>query len=365
MNPRVLFPENYRSDEVRQITSAVRSGECVSVVGLSGSGKSNLLVYLAGQKQLEAPAFFLVDCNRLDDPSLPALFRLIHRSLGGDGGTKGSLEELDWLISTSIDRSPGGLCLLFDRFELLSGGAPSALYGNLRALRDAHKYALTYVTASRRPIDPSSELAELFYAHTLWLGPLTEADARWSVNSYAQRAGVKWDEASIEAIIKITYGYPSLLRAVSEAFTCGCRLEVEALARHPAVSRRIAEFWSDNPGEAELRLSGLLGQPLLMTGHRVSTLNPQDGHVELTAKENLLLSYFRAHPGAVCEKDDLIRAVWPEDRIFESGVRDDSLAQLVRRLRTKIETDPSQPRCIQTVTGRGYRYVAGKSAGDR
>jgi len=59
----------------------------------------------------------------------------------------------------------------------------------------------------------------------------------------------------------------------------------------------------------------------------------------------------------VCEKDDLIRAVWPEDRIYEQGIRDDSLAQLVRRLREKIEPDPSNPRYIQTIPGRGYRFV--------
>ncbi|HLE30620.1 MAG TPA: helix-turn-helix domain-containing protein [Anaerolineales bacterium] len=39
------------------------------------------------------------------------------------------------------------------------------------------------------------------------------------------------------------------------------------------------------------------------------------------------------------------------------GVRDDSLAQLVRRLREKIEPDPANPRHIHTVPGRGYRFV--------
>jgi two-component system KDP operon response regulator KdpE len=58
----------------------------------------------------------------------------------------------------------------------------------------------------------------------------------------------------------------------------------------------------------------------------------------------------------VCEKDDLIRAAWPEDRAFLEGLRDDSLAQLVRRLRKKIEPDPSNPRHIHTIPGRGYRY---------
>jgi DNA-binding winged helix-turn-helix (wHTH) protein len=59
----------------------------------------------------------------------------------------------------------------------------------------------------------------------------------------------------------------------------------------------------------------------------------------------------------VCEKDDLIRAVWPEDRGIESGVRDDSLAQLVRRSREKFEPDAGSPRYIQTVPGWGYHFV--------
>jgi two-component system response regulator RegX3 len=69
-----------------------------------------------------------------------------------------------------------------------------------------------------------------------------------------------------------------------------------------------------------------------------------------------LLNYFLAHPDIVCEKDDLIRAAWPEDKVFEHGVRDDSLAQLIRRLREKIEPDPASPRHIFTVPGRGYRF---------
>ena len=43
------------------------------------------------------------------------------------------------------------------------------------------------------------------------------------------------------------------------------------------------------------------------------------------------------------------------------GVRDDSLAQMVRRLREKIETNPSEPQLILTVPGRGYRFVGAMS----
>ena len=75
----------------------------------------------------------------------------------------------------------------------------------------------------------------------------------------------------------------------------------------------------------------------------------------LTAAEQRLLETFQAHAGVVCLKDDLIRAVWPEESVA-GGLRDDSLAQLVHRLREKIEPDAAHPTRIQTIPGRGYRY---------
>jgi DNA-binding response OmpR family regulator len=130
-------------------------------------------------------------------------------------------------------------------------------------------------------------------------------------------------------------------------------LEIDELASHPAVQRRLNDFWADEPSQDEMSKSGLEAVPLLNLVSGPQRLDPAD----LTAKEHLLLEYFRAHSGEICEKEDLVRAVWPEDQIYERGIRDDSLAQLVRRLRVKIEPDPSEPHYIHTVTGRGYRFT--------
>jgi hypothetical protein len=196
-------------------------------------------------------------------------------------------------------------------------------------------------------------LAELFYAHTLWLGPLSESDARWNVHRYAQRKNLDWGEEIADKMIEISWGYPSLLRAVCEAYALGVNLDLESLVDHPAVQRRVSEFWVDQPSEQALRDSGLAGQPLLMFGRASEGFD----HTQLTAKEHLLLEYLQSHAGEVCEKDALIQAVWPEDEIYERGIRDDSLAQLVRRLRVKIEPDPSNPQFIHTIPGRGYRLT--------
>ena len=347
------YPQDYRLSQVQAILSAVQAGESAALVGLSGSGKSNLLGYLAhrwGQAG-SRPRLVLVDCNRLAEASAEGFFRLVRAALGDQGAAVDELGALEAALARQLaEASPLGL--LLDRFDALAGRKDAAIYSNLRALRDTHKYELAYVIATRHPLDPHNELAELFFAHTIWLGPLNESDIVWNVQRYAARKALTWDSSVTLQIAALSGGYPAFLRAVCEAHALGCPLRPADLRQHPAVQRRLDEFWADQPQAATLRLCGLNDNPLLSASRAPGQIDT----TQLTAKEHALWEYMKAHPGQVCEKDDLIRAVWPEDRIFERGIRDDSLAQLVRRLREKVEPDPSNPRLIQTVAGRGYRF---------
>ena len=346
------YPTDYRAAEVRQIISAVQAGECAAVTGLSGSGKSNLLGFMANRAQPAGCRLVLVDCNRLIERNMEAFFRLIRRNLGSSEPTSDELGQLDTVIEQREHEWGTGISLLLDRFDDVVQAMPDMLFNNLRALRDAHKYRLSYVVAMRRTLTGHTELAELFYAHTLRLGVLSTTDAHWSARHYAARRGAKWDDATLDTLVNLTRGYPSFLRAACEAFADGAALDVSSLLAHPAVRARLDEFQSDTPTPDELRQSGLEGLPLLAASMPL-VIDP----ARLTSKEHALLTYFQAHATEVCEKDDLIRAVWPEDQIIERGLRDDSLAQLVRRLREKIEPDPSSPRHVHTVPGRGYRFV--------
>jgi len=344
------YPPNYRENEVQHILAAVRAGESASIVGLSGAGKSNLMGFIANRSEVFTHPNALVDCNRLRQKTSDDLFRLIRGALGEGTPVEDEFEALDVLIEKRLAENADKLALLLDRFEILADD--HAIASNLRALRDTYKYQLTFVTATRRPIDPTSEIAELLFGHTIWLGPLSESDSHWSINRYAQRVSLDWDLSVAAKIRELTWGYPSLLRAACEAYAGGANLEPAELQNHPAIQRRVKEFWDDTPAESALRMSGLEGLPLLALAPEIQGFDTS----QLTEKEFLLLQYLEAHPGDVCSKDDLVRAVWPEDQIYERGIRDDSLAQLVRRLRVKIEPEPSNPRYIQTVPGRGYRF---------
>jgi hypothetical protein len=347
------YPAEYRSQEVARILAAVRAGECTAVIGLSGAGKSNLIAFLAQRCNTGSPELVWVDGNRAQPRSAAGLFHLTRQLLGNAPAQDDEYSSLESAVARQMRASAKPLCLLFDRYDALSADEQQAAAGPLRALRDAHKYQLTYLLATRRPIRQDNELAELFYANTLWLGPLSASDARWSARQYAARRGVAWDDAVLSRLVEISWGYPSLLRACCEAYAAGAALEPEALRSHPSVQRRVEEFWADQPSADDLRRSKINGLALL--GGIPAPI--QANNAELTASEHRLLAFLQAHPGEVCAKDDLIRAVWPEDRVSD-GLRDDSLAQLVRRLRQKIEVDPANPQHLLTTPGRGYRFVA-------
>ncbi len=307
-------------------------------------------MYLAYHQSTARRPLLLVDANRLLEATPEALLRLVAAALDEDGDGA-PLPALSRAVGRRL-QTAGSVTLLVDRFDLFALPPQPGIFNALRALRDEYKYRLSYVVAAWQPLPASSELAELFHGHTLWLGPLQEGDARWNVARHAARYGQQWPEPVVAALLELSGGYPSLLKAACAAYAGGAPLE--QLQRHPAVQACVAEFWETEPSAEQMCRSGLASHALLLAGR-----GPRPAPGELTAKEQLLYDYFVARAGEVCAHDELIRAVWPEDAVYEEGVWDGSLAQLVRRLRLKIEPQPAEPRFIETAPGRGYLFRPG------
>jgi len=74
--------------------------------------------------------------------------------------------------------------------------------------------------------------------------------------------------------------------------------------------------------------------------------------LRLTAKEFDLLFFLASHPRRVFSRDQLMDRVWGYEAAFDTG----TVTVHIRRLREKIEDDPSRPRLIETVWGVGYRF---------
>ena len=343
------YPANYREPEIQAIIRAVQAGECVSVVGLSGSGKSNLMGFLA-HRITQGPYFCPIDCNDLPAGDFPSLLTAMAEKLDGPPSSPATFESLTSSIKTKLETNPQKLCFLLDRFDLFQLDTPTGenLSNNLRSMRDRYKYELTYVVSTRRPLELSNELSELFFANTIWLGPLSVENAKWSIAQFADRHGLEWDDSITEQIYAISRGYPSFLRAVCEAYASGVALNADSMRESAPVRYRLKEFWDAAPDENALVNSRLDNHPLL-NKEKGKTSKPY----ELTALEERLLAYLSAHVEQVCTKEELIQAVWSEEKLV-AGLRDDSLTQLVHRLREKI--DSAGKNRIQTLPGRGYRF---------
>lgn len=76
--------------------------------------------------------------------------------------------------------------------------------------------------------------------------------------------------------------------------------------------------------------------------------------INLSPKEFALLRHLYEHSGQVCSKDEIGQAVWPE---YRAGVYDYQIENLVRRLRTRLEPDPTNAQLLLTVRGLGYKLV--------
>jgi DNA-binding response OmpR family regulator len=121
----------------------------------------------------------------------------------------------------------------------------------------------------------------------------------------------------------------------------------ELVSRVKAVLRRASEGAS-LPGlpEPVLEFDGLRVDP----ASRAVTLDAQD--VPLTTKEFDLLWFFAKHQHQVFTRTQLLDRVWG----YEFYGDPSTVTVHIRRLREKIERDPSKPRYVLTVWGVGYKF---------
>ena len=87
--------------------------------------------------------------------------------------------------------------------------------------------------------------------------------------------------------------------------------------------------------------------------HTTREVTVDGGPVDLTAKEFDLLFYLASHPRQVFSRNQLLEQVWDSSADWQDPA---TVTVHIRRIRTKIEADPKEPRWLTTVWGVGYRF---------
>ena len=75
-------------------------------------------------------------------------------------------------------------------------------------------------------------------------------------------------------------------------------------------------------------------------------------NIEITQVEFQILEHFFNHPDTPVSRTELLKIVWGENYYGEEKIVDVN----IRRLRMKIEDDPSIPKYLVTVWGMGYKW---------
>ncbi len=118
----------------------------------------------------------------------------------------------------------------------------------------------------------------------------------------------------------------------------------ELAARVQAVLRRASQ---ERPALAS---GGIRIGDLLIDGN-TREVERAGEPIPMTAREFDLVYYLAQHPGQVFNRDQLIDAVWDYHAVSDPG----TVTVHIRRIRAKLEPDPSRPRYLKTVWGVGYK----------
>ena len=122
----------------------------------------------------------------------------------------------------------------------------------------------------------------------------------------------------------------------------------ELLARVDSLYRRVDIGKSNAAKEAsdEIRLGDFA------LNIRRRTLSKNGNNIELTQVEFQIIEYFFTNPDVALDRTDILNRVWGSAYFGEEKIVDVN----IRRLRIKIEDDPSHPKHLVTVWGMGYKW---------
>lgn len=122
----------------------------------------------------------------------------------------------------------------------------------------------------------------------------------------------------------------------------------ELNARVDSLYRRVEVQKTRNKPAAEDRIT--LGEFVLDMRRR--TLLKNGKNIELTQVEFQIMEYFFSNPDTALSRTDILNRVWGESFFGEEKIVDVN----IRRLRMKLEDDPSSPKYLITVWGMGYKW---------
>lgn len=311
-------------------------------------------------------------------------------------------------LTELCEQFESNICLLIDEFDEIYSSLDERTLLNLRAIRDRFRDRLAYAIATLRSLPYlrgqtfEDEFAEMFSHSTYTMQLLDDTEAE---NILVEMATPSLTSAQRKLCVQLSGGHPGLLIATAQALNdLPEDWEGDAervISQDPQARAECLKIWSQlttdeqdslitltHDAQAGLpiqRMHQLEGLALIRQGEpfspifsgflgrkaRTSEVETQGVYLDadsgdvwvdgvripvLTDLEFRLLSLLYNRRDKLSDKYRIVTGVWGEEYLGE--VDDARVEKLVSRLRSKIESDPTNPRYLITRRGRGYKLLS-------
>lgn len=306
------------------------------------------------------------------------------------------------------------IIFLFDHFDEYQNRLPRSFFQLLRNLKNIAKYKFAAAFATRRDLaefvdrEILKDFYDFFIDNTVYLKINDQSATNFLFSQIEGVFDKKLSETDIRTITDLTGGHIKLTKVLTESVLReDISLDIDALLKTPIVTATLIEIWlvltaqeqqalidiarnkppktdpcknlvkfdlvkSNNLTIQQFNNSTftipLLKEFVLSTAPSLRenniTFNQDTKEIMkgsnvisdlLSPQEYRLLRFLIANQGRIIERDEIIRAVWPQAKLTE-GISDEAIDQLVYRLRAKTEDDPVSPKHVITIKGQGFRF---------
>lgn len=333
------FPPDYREADVKKIMDAIYKLRSVSIVGLAGMGKSNVVRFIVSHPEVKNRylgdragdfVFIHVDCAGPGCDERGIYEEILHQlreqmdledvSYPGPNDTRQLQRALRKQISSIEPRL--NLAIILDYFDETYHRLGKGFFNYLAHLRNSRQRGnISYVFATRRPLGHLYELQELL-DDVCRIGPLSYSDALGSIRRDEQRLGRVFSAAEKDKLIAYTGGHPGFLKNACELLKGG---EIDLadpedevvgqLLRTDVIRNLCEELWNDMTSEEK--------RVLISKARNIPIARLMDGAAAQYLKQS----------GLLVEAEDRKATIFC--RLFEAFVREletDEVKEIVQEL---------------------------------
>lgn len=287
--------------------------------------------------------------------------------------------------------------VFFIRFDRLKEIVTSELFGNLQGLKDAANQKVSYVFTSFRGLtdlvpDVFTKSSISLFAQNMYIRPAEEKDTKIIFNTYKSKYKLFLPDFLESSLFEVVDGYVQYLQlALISLHESGVKLKNKGeifafLSKDERIILQSEELWESlNSIEQSVLLKTEKGQRISKEERKTAAYLWDSGfiveekgkdkifnslfsyylkqrqiarkpaaNIELSKKEHLLFTFLKSKTNVICEREEIIQAVWSE--VEELGVSDWAIDRLVARLRVKLKSQNAKFE-IQTVKTRGYKMI--------